>query len=328
MNRPLCAPLLVAFALLLTVTSCVTRNKYDRLVEREEQAQLRVEQCDEQLAQTRTELEQRAQALAAAQESNQKLRADTTQVRGELRRQVRVFNDLNDSYERLVANNQRMLSNSASEQNRLAAQLGEREQALLRSEQDLRRKSQEIDSLRNDLRARETRVNELEKVLEEQEAAVNSLRKKVTDALLNFTGGDLTVDIRDGKVYVSVSEKLLFKSGSYSVDSRGAEALRDLAPILKEQTEVGIMVEGHTDNVPIKTAAIRNNWDLSVLRATSIVMLLQDAGVAGARLVAAGRGEYVPVVANTSADNKARNRRTEIILTPKLDDLFNILGNN
>ena len=319
----------LAAGLLLTLlaTGCVTQNKYQRLADEQQQTRARLETCDTLLAQTQAQLKQRVQSLNVSNEAVRDLQGDTAEAWGAYRRQVSLYNQLNATYEQLVENNRRLLSNSASENNKLNSQLSEREQALLRSEGDLQTTRREIDSLRTDLRRREKRVEELESVLAEQRASADALRQRVTNALLNFTSSDLTVDIRDGKVYVSVSEKLLFKSGSFTVDSRGAQALRNLAPILKEQSDVGIMIEGHTDNVPIKTAAIRSNWDLSALRAASIVVLLQEAGVDGARLVAAGRSEYVPVAPNTSADNRARNRRTEIILTPKLDDLFNILGN-
>src|SRR5690606_11837054 len=157
---------------------------------------------------------------------------------------------------------------------------------------------------------------ELEKVLEEKEKAVNDLRHKVSQALLNFKENDLTIDIKNGKVYVSLAEQLLFGSGSIEVDKKGVDALKQLATVLKNNPDINIMVEGHTDNVPIsrKSQYMQNNWDLSVLRATSIVDILTEAGVEPSKITAAGKGEFLPLNPNDSAEGKQKNRRTEIIL--------------
>ena len=153
------------------------------------------------------------------------------------------------------------------------------------------------------------------------------MKKRVTDALLNFNENELTVEVKNGKVYVSLAEKLLFGSGSKKVDAQGANALKQLAAALKGNSEINIMVEGHTDNVPISRASqyMNDNWDLSVMRATSIVRILVSNGVSPETITASGRGEFSPVAVNNTPENKALNRRTEIILTPKLDELFQIL---
>jgi chemotaxis protein MotB len=151
----------------------------------------------------------------------------------------------------------------------------------------------------------------------------------VSKALLSFNSSDLQVKLKDGKVYVSLSEQLLFKSGSSKVDPKGQEALKKLATVLQEQKDVNVVVEGHTDNVPMRaTGGITDNWDLSALRATDIARLLTASGVEPSRITASGRSQYVPVAPNDSPQNKAINRRTEIILTPKLDELFKILDGN
>ena len=158
-------------------------------------------------------------------------------------------------------------------------------------------------------------------------SAVRDLRNKVAAALVGLENDGLTVSIRQGKVYVSLDEQLLFKSGSIDVDPAGVNALRRLALILEQNPDISITIEGHTDNVPLAAgSAIQDNWDLSVRRATSIVrILLSSAKISPERLTAAGRGEFVPVdPANTPAARQ-KNRRTEIILMPKLDELFQIL---
>ncbi|RSK43985.1 OmpA family protein [Hymenobacter rigui] len=189
---------------------------------------------------------------------------------------------------------------------------------------------QENSQLSADLRSKEQRIAEMQRILEQKDAAVKALRQKVGDALLGFNSQDLQVTVRNGKVYVSLSEQLLFKSGSTKVDPKGQEALAKLATALKGNQDVNVLVEGHTDNVPIAkgTAGMRDNWDLSVLRATEITRILTQAGLPASQVTPSGRAQYVPVAINDTPANKALNRRTEIILTPKLDELFQILEQN
>jgi chemotaxis protein MotB len=173
-------------------------------------------------------------------------------------------------------------------------------------------------------------VNELEQVLANKDKAVQELKNRISNALLNFKENDLTVNVKNGKVYVSLAEQLLFGSGSIEVDKKGVGALQQLAKALKDQKDITIMVEGHTDNVPIskKSAYMQDNWDLSVMRATSITKILVSGGVAPKQIVPAGKGEFSPLVANDTPQNKQKNRRTEIIVTPDLDELFKILESN
>ena len=147
---------------------------------------------------------------------------------------------------------------------------------------------------------------------------------------LNFKENDLTVKVKNGKVYVSLAEDLLFKSGSIDIDAKGAGALQQLAKALKDQRDIQVMIEGHTDNVPIskKSTYLEDNWDLSVLRATSISKILIGAGMLPKQITAAGKGEFAPLAANDNAQNKQKNRRTEIIVTPNRDELFKILESN
>ncbi|GAB2783319.1 chemotaxis protein MotB [Hymenobacter luteus] len=189
---------------------------------------------------------------------------------------------------------------------------------------------QENTQLSADLRGKEQRIAEMQRILDQKDAAVKALRQKVGDALLGFNAQDLQVNVRNGKVYVSLSEQLLFKSGSTKVDPKGQEALSKLAAALKGNQDVNVLVEGHTDTVPIAkgTPGMRDNWDLSVLRATEITRILTQAGLPAAQVTPSGRAQYVPVSQNDTPANKALNRRTEIILTPKLDELFQILEQN
>jgi chemotaxis protein MotB len=185
----------------------------------------------------------------------------------------------------------------------------------------------QIDKLSADLKAREQKLAELQRILDEKEKAVKNLRARVSNALLGFNDKDLTVQVRNGKVYVSLAEQLLFNSGSTKVDPKGVDALKKLAQVLKEQQDVNVVVEGHTDDVPIArgTVGMQDNWDLSVLRATEITRILTQSGVAPERVTPSGRSLYVPLENAKTKEARQKNRRTEIILTPKLDELFQIL---
>ena len=155
---------------------------------------------------------------------------------------------------------------------------------------------------------------------------MNKLKNSIADALLNYKTDEITVYIKDGNVYVSLEEKLLFKSGSDVVDPKGKEALKSLAQVLNNTKDITVMIEGHTDNVPIKTKLFQDNWDLSTARATSIVRILtKDYGFDPNRITASGRGQFHPVKTNETTEGRAGNRRTEVILSPDLNELFKLL---
>jgi chemotaxis protein MotB len=167
----------------------------------------------------------------------------------------------------------------------------------------------------------------VEEVLRKRDEATNSLKEKLQQALLGFTKSGLTVEIKNGKVYVSLTDKLLFPSGSIIIDDKGKQALTQLANVLKQQPEINIAVEGHTDNQKINNLGqIKDNWDLSVLRATSVVRYLtENEKVESVRMTATGKGEFQPLGSNASADGRSKNRRIEIVLSPKLDELYNLI---
>ncbi|WEK19013.1 MAG: OmpA family protein [Candidatus Pedobacter colombiensis] len=187
--------------------------------------------------------------------------------------------------------------------------------------------SNEINKLSADLKKREQRLKEVEEILRKRDEATNQLKEKLQQALLGFTKNGLTVEIRNGKVYVSLMDKLLFPSGSIIIDEKGKQALSQLADVLKQQPEINIAVEGHTDSQKITNLGqIKDNWDLSVLRSTSVVRYLTEVSkVEGVRMTATGKGEFQPLAPNTSAESRSKNRRIEIVLSPKLDELYNLI---
>lgn len=204
-----------------------------------------------------------------------------------------------------LRNYQAMLNTNLTEQEKLNSLLSQ--------------KMKELDE-------REGTINELQDMINAQNEKVQKLLSSVKDALLGFGSDELTVREKDGKVYVAISDKLLFESGSAKVDKRGKEALAKLAEVLNKQTDIDVYIEGHTDSKPIHTAQFQDNWDLSVIRATSVVRILtKDYGVNPLQIQPSGRGEYLPVADNETADGRSKNRRTEIIMAPKLDKLYQML---
>lgn len=187
--------------------------------------------------------------------------------------------------------------------------------------------STEISKLSDDLKKREQRLKEVEDVLRKRDEASNQLKEKLQQALLGFTKNGLTVEMKNGKVYVSLTDKLLFPSGSIVIDEKGKQALAQLSKVLKEQPEIIIAVEGHTDSQKINNLGqIKDNWDLSVLRSTSVVRYLTETQkVPGIRLTATGKGEFQPLESNTTPEGRSKNRRIEIVLSPKLDELYDLI---
>jgi len=170
------------------------------------------------------------------------------------------------------------------------------------------------------------RLKDLQEMIQGQKDVMNKLNKTIADALVNFKPDELTVSVKDGKIYVSLQEKLLFKSGSDVVDPKGKEALKTVADVLNNNQDISILIEGHTDSIPMH-GRFADNWALSAARATSIVRILTDAySVDARRVTAAGRGEYYPLTSNSTPEGRAKNRRTEIILSPNLNELFKLLN--
>jgi chemotaxis protein MotB len=190
----------------------------------------------------------------------------------------------------------------------------------------MQQKIAEINNKELQLKERERALQELQSIINRQDSITQRLNDIVRNALLGFNADELSVEIKNGKVHVSMSDKLLFRSGSTTVEAKGREALQVLAGVLEKNPDIHVLVEGHTDNVPIRTAQFRDNWDLSVVRATSIVRILTDEHqLSPLRFTASGKGEFLPRDTNETREGRARNRRTEIILSPKLDELMQLL---
>ncbi|MFD3000097.1 OmpA family protein [Pontibacter toksunensis] len=187
---------------------------------------------------------------------------------------------------------------------------------------------QRVDELSASLKEREQKLAEMERAMNEQQKILDNLKNEVNAALQGFNQGDLSVNVKDGKVYVSMSDKLLFPTGSTKVNPGGKRAIDQLVDVLKKNQQVDVMVEGHTDDVSVAGGMkyMSDNWDLSVLRATEITRMMTQKGLSPDRVTPAGRSYYMPVDTGRSAEAKAKNRRTEIILTPDFSEIYKIIG--
>lgn len=280
----------LAFVLFLVATSfsaCVilSPKKYKALLARQDS-------LNTGLTESQLNAENLAQRIG-------KLRKDTADLNSQLA-------DLRKQYEEMDANYTKLRSNSSAEINKLTGNLGK---------------------VSEDLKKREQRLKEVEEILRKRDEATNQLKAKLQEALLGFTKNGLTVEIKNGKVYVSLTDKLLFPSGSIIIDEKGKQALTQLAAVLKQQPEINIAVEGHTDSQKITNLGqIKDNWDLSVLRSTSVVRFLtEEQKIESVRMTATGKGQYQPLASNTTAEGRSKNRRIEIVLSPKLDELYDLI---
>ena len=267
----------------------------------EESARLSAE---EQVRALNVDIDLQKNIISALESRIARLEADTTRLGRDIREM------------------QRILTSNMTQQQQLDAMLKSQRETLAEMDAELKNKIEALDE-------RERTINELRAIIQAQNDMVNNLLRQVTDALTGFSSDELTVEMRDGKVYVAMSDRLLFRPGSADVDNRGKQALAILANVLITQPEIDIFIEGHTDSQPIRTTRFTDNWDLSVLRATSVVRILTvEYSVNPEQIIPSGRSQYFPLADNATTDGRARNRRTEIILSPKLDKLFQMLNEN
>lgn len=254
-----------------------------------------------------------------------KLQRDTTLLGSTLRRVTGQYDKINELNEQLMKKQASLMSNSENEKKDLLENLLVMQKDLQEQQTRLTTLEKELNDKSTTLVDREARVKELEQMLASKDAAVRALKDKVSNALLNFKDKGLTVVEKNGRVYVSLEAKLLFASGSTAVSAEGSSALVKLAQAIQNESDISILVEGHTDTDKIigNSAPYKDNWDLSVLRATSVVRIMQEnSSLDPKQLTAAGRGEYLPV----DPADKAKNRRIEIILAPDLGELFKLIN--
>lgn len=293
---------------------------------------------NKQLTENNNELSQSNQELSRI---NAQLKRDTTLMGKSYRRLESQYDKIDALNNELIAKMKEKNAMTDAEARRLLSELQllqedlqKREDTLKMAQLKLSEEQTRLEAMGHDLSNKQAlldqknaRVLELEQMIAAKDSALTAFKNRLSKALLGFEGDGLTIEQRNGKVYVSLEEQLLFKSGKWVVDPKGADALGKLSNVLVENPDINIMIEGHTDNVPYKgSTGITDNWDLSVKRSTAIVkILLKNKKLKAQRIIAAGRGEFVPIDTTNTKEGRAKNRRTEIILTPNWDEVFKVL---
>lgn len=317
------------------MVACVPARQYQDLKTKQASCEEEREKLTNSNRELSTENEELKADLANLTKRATELKEDTAYLGKRQRQTSAKYTELNKLNDELLRKIKNQRNEGDAENRKLVDALRETQLDLQRREDDLRElekllnaKEQRLNALEEELKAREARVKELEDIIAQKDAAVQALKDRIAAALLGFKDKGLTVEERNGKIYVSLEAKLLFPSGSTVVNEEGKSALIDLANVIRDEQDITIMVEGHTDTDPFNgPGAVKDNWDLSVMRATSVVRILTEQGkMTPDVLTAAGRGEHSPVAANDSREGKAKNRRIEIILAPNLDELFEIIN--
>ncbi|GGK23396.1 cell envelope biogenesis protein OmpA [Yeosuana aromativorans] len=313
----------LAVVTLAFVASCVSPKVYKELEGKYnnlKQENRKLSDENESLLSAKTAAENELKQLQAAYDEAV---ADRDRLQSDYNATKANYDALKDSYDALEKNSSAAIAANSQKNRELLAQLEAKEQALAAE-------NQRLVKLKNELEDRSNRVAELEKVIADKDAAMRALKDAISRALTDFEGKGLTVEQRNGKVYVSMENKLLFNSGSWAVGSEGRRAVQQLGNVLAQNPDIAVLIEGHTDNVPYQgNGQLSGNWDLSTKRATAIVNILRENdGINPENLTAAGRGEYAPIATNDTPEGRAKNRRIEVILTPKLDELSKLLNDN
>ncbi|MDR3188125.1 MAG: OmpA family protein [Prevotellaceae bacterium] len=326
MKHPFC---FLTIALLCIASSCIAPKKFQDL-----QAQKAI--CDDKNAQLESENDGLREQNTQRQQREEQQNNHMLQLQDTIGLLLDEQRMLNNRYADLMKAQEALQTGSRQEIRDLLKQLQQNQEAmqqkenqLFSAEQALNERTLAVQKLENELNERNQKLIALQQALFQKDSIAQALRKKVADALLGFEGKGLTVTMRDGKVYVSLDEKLLFASGSATVDRRGAEAIGSLAKVLEQNPDINVTIEGHTDDVPYKgSGQLVDNWDLSVKRATSVVrIMLNNTSIEQSRVTAAGRAEFVPLQAGKTPEARQANRRIEVILAPKLDEVFKLLEN-
>ena len=305
----------------ILVTSCVSKkvftdleSNYAKLKKTHRALEDKNKDCNELAAQLEAD-------LASANTELEQLKSDKADLANEIANSQAKVDGLGKSYKQLEESSASELAKNTAKNKALLQQLEDKEKALAAE-------NARLVGLQKELDARSKRVDELEGALAAKDANMKALKNSISKALTNFEGKGLTVEQRDGKVYVSMENKLLFQSGSWKIGVEGKQAVSQLGEVLAENPEINVLIEGHTDNDAFTGKGdISGNWDLSTKRATAIVNILQEnKSINAESLTAAGRSAFAPIASNDTPEGKAKNRRIEVILTPKLDEVSKLLS--
>lgn len=317
----------IFFSLLAVVllTGCVTQKKYNELLNDYLNSEVKNKFLNQSLDSLKT--------ACATKDSS--LTAQITQLQADSASLAELIESMQKTMEEETAKHTlaqqeylKKLKEAGDKTQKTNADLIQMQVDLEKQKMALEQKEADLKKAYAELQEREKKIAELQQLLTEQKTKSEALKEAIKKELTDFSAGELSVYTKDGKVYVSMSDKLLFKSGSTTVESKGVEALGKLSEVLKKNADILITIEGHTDNVPYISSGglIKDNWDLSLMRSSSVLHILTDKyKVNPVQIIASGRGEFSPISSNATADGKARNRRTEIIITPKVDKLLQMM---
>lgn len=325
---------LIAGTMALGFAACVPLKQYNEQKSKAEKYENDLKRANEEnrnLTVAQNELtgkvSQLERRVAELERANQTAEDDKRRLTEEVQRLQRFKDELEKQIEALKDGSSGEITTLLAELQTLQRSLQEREDRVKAAEKTLKDNQALLADAQRELAEKQESLIKLQKALDDQKKAVEALRQTVVNALKGYTNNGLTIEERNGKVYVSMDEKLLFESGSYTLGEKGKAALKDLGDVLAANPSINIMVEGHTDNVPLRGAnQIKDNWDLSVMRATAVTkIILNNPNISPKRVTAAGRGEFLPIDAANTTEARQKNRRTEIILTPDLDKLLELL---
>ena len=323
--------------LTILATSCVTKQKYLELENKYKECMEDKRFADTELADCQNKNKDLDRQVNSLQSKVDQLKHDTLDLSRKLAQTEAEYAKSRHDYDELAKDIKELTKSSGAAITELSSnldsaqlQLRNKEKELEELQNRLERQSEELQAKQDSLSQFASSLADLQKILDQKDAEVRALTDKVSNALKNFEGSGLKVEQRNGKVYVSMDEKLLFASARWEVQGEGKEALMELAKVLEADSTINVLIEGHTDNLRYNgSGQVKDNWDLSVMRATSVVKLILSYGnINPERISASGRGEYFPIDPANTPEARAKNRRTEIILTPKLDELFQIIDNN
>lgn len=305
----------------LNLIGCVSQKKFLELEDDLNSLQRTNEQLNRKLDECNSEKTAVEDELTYSKDRIEVLKTQRDDLLADYQRNKSTLDKLEESYNALEKNSSEALAENSKQNRQLLSQLEEKEAALAKEKNRL-------EQLQKDLQARSQRVQELESLIAEKEQKMQTLKNNLSRALTNFEGQGLSVEMRDGKVYVSMENKLLFASGSWNVGNEGQKAVKELGKVLAENPDIAVLIEGHTDDVPYGgNGPLNDNWDLSTKRATEVLkLLLKNGEIDPQNLTAAGKGEYAPLAPNTTEEGRAKNRRIEVVLTPKLDEISKLLS--
>ena len=316
------------------ISSCITPKVYNELLDKHEIAKKNLTKNEKLILELRENLDDKERDITNLNALVEQLRKDSITLNNDLVACQKKYDDLSTTYDLLTSKSSRYMAEKAKETKELLNQLETTQSELFAKEDQLNKSTLELEEKerklldsQNELELRSLRVAELEAIINRKDSMVTALKQKISKALIGLEGDGLTIEQRNGKVYISLEEDLLFASGKYEINQTGRQALDKLSDALSYQKDLEILVEGHTDSIPLSgRGLVKDNWDLSVMRATSVVKrLTSNTNLDPTQLIAAGRSEFVPISSNETSEGRGENRRIEMILSPNLDDLFKLL---